>query len=634
MLDNETKKIIDTSRDILVGKLPAPNSQVEQITLAMLYKFMDDIDQEVIEFGGKAKYFTGIYEKYSWRTIMRKSVGAQGRMNLYIEALNNFMGNEQLPDTFREIFKKATVPFRDPEILTMFLTEINKMDYSKDSEQLGDAYEYLLSVLGSQGGLGQFRTPRHIIDYIVDEVDPLKTDKILDPSCGTAGFLISGYKHIIAKEDYVGISYDEKSRILSNITGYDIEPSMVKIAKMNMYLHGCASPDISEYDSLTFDDYWNEKFDVILANPPFMTPKGGISPHNKFRVKAKRAEVLFVDYILEHLRPNGRAGIIVPDSILFNPNANFYEVRKMLVEENNVYAVVSLPSGVFLPYSEVKTSILFIDKKIASLADNIIFVDIQSDGYSLGNARNERDDSDLVWAKDVISDWKKAVLENKEYVVDTLVSDRIKVVSKETIKDNRCYLMSKKYRNINVSVRNYDFVRLGDILEESKERVGKGEQMDAWSVSNRIGFVRGEELFSERVASEDVSKYKKVLPGYFAYNPARINVGSIAYNDSDETGCVSPMYTVFKVKNNCKINLKYLYAILKSNSMVKEYGENAYGSVRQQLRFSDLSEIFIPVLGGNEEKGVVQKIINIDERQKEINSLTDELNSQIDNLFD
>lgn len=179
MLNSETKRIIDSARDILVGKLPAPNTQVEQITLAMLYKFMDDIDQESLELGGVVNYFVGDFEKYSWREIMKKSVSSQNRMNLYIEALEKFYLHPSLPRTFKEIFKNATVPYRDPEVLTLFLKEIDKLNYG-DSEILGDGYEYLLSILGSQGELGQFRTPRHIINFMVDVVDPQKDETILD----------------------------------------------------------------------------------------------------------------------------------------------------------------------------------------------------------------------------------------------------------------------------------------------------------------------------------------------------------------------------------------------------------------------------------------------------------------------
>lgn len=298
MATQNFNKQIDAVRDTIVGKIPMLNSQVEQITMALLYKFMDDMDQESIDFGGNATFFSGDYEKYSWKRIMLNSKRAQERYNLYTEALEKFYINPSLPDTFREVFKNANVPYKDPETLTNFLRQINNNFDYKNSERLGDAYEYLLSLLGSQGDLGQFRTPRHLIDFIVDIVSPSKDDEILDPACGTAGFLISAYKYILAsnkdENEKNNLTFEEQKNILKNITGYDIEPSMVRIAEMNLFLHGASEPKIYEYDTLTMDDRWNDKFDVILANPPFMTPTGGIRPHNKFDINASRSEVLFV----------------------------------------------------------------------------------------------------------------------------------------------------------------------------------------------------------------------------------------------------------------------------------------------------------------------------------------------------
>ncbi|MEG0408955.1 MAG: N-6 DNA methylase, partial [Bacilli bacterium] len=264
MAKQNIMKAIDDLRATVVGKIPMPNSQVEQITLALLYKFMDDMDQSSIDFGGNATFFSKEFEKYSWKKIMSNCNSAQVRYNLYTEALEKFYAHPDLPDTFREIFKNATVPYKDAETLTNFLKIIDsEFDYS-DSEQLGDAYEYLLSVLGSQGDLGQFRTPRHIIDFIVELVDPDKNDKILDPACGTAGFLISAYKYILKQNtDKISgdkLTFDEKKDILKNINGYDIEPSMVRIAEMNLFLHGATEPKIFEYDTLTMDDRWNDKY--------------------------------------------------------------------------------------------------------------------------------------------------------------------------------------------------------------------------------------------------------------------------------------------------------------------------------------------------------------------------------------
>lgn len=391
MLDIKTKKAIDDARNILVGKIPSPNTQVEQITIAMLYKFMDDMDQEAIQLGGKATFFADDFSQYSWGTIMSKTLGAQERFNRYIEALEKFYSRPKLPQTFKDIFKNATVPYRDADVLTMFLRTIDEGLHYGDSEQLGDAYEYLLMILGSQGDLGQFRTPRHIIDMMVKIVDPQKGDLILDPACGTAGFLISAYKHILKSnmDEKPGdkMNFDERVKVLKSITGYDIEPSMVRIAEMNMFLHGATDPDIHEYDTLTMEDKWEEKFDIILANPPFMTPKGGVKPHKRFGIKANRAEVLFVDFIASHLKSEGRAGIIVPEGILFQAGTAYKELRKNLIE-NSLIAVISMPNGVFNPYSGVKTSVLFLDKKVAKEKKDVLFIEMNNDGYSLGTQRN------------------------------------------------------------------------------------------------------------------------------------------------------------------------------------------------------------------------------------------------------
>ena len=192
MLDSETKRRIDTARDILVGKVPDPKSQVEQITIALIYKFMDDMDAQSEEFGGKRTFFASEFERYGWAKLMRSGLGGFEMLNLYSEAIAKMPENPGIPLLFRNIFKNAYLPYRDPETLRSFLKIIDDFSYDH-SERLGDAFEYLLSVLGSQGDAGQFRTPRHIIDFMVAVLDPKKTETVLDPACGTAGFLISSY---------------------------------------------------------------------------------------------------------------------------------------------------------------------------------------------------------------------------------------------------------------------------------------------------------------------------------------------------------------------------------------------------------------------------------------------------------
>jgi type I restriction enzyme M protein len=404
MLDAETRRRIDSCRDILVGKVPDPKSQVEQITIALIYKFMDDMDAEAEELGGKRSFFAKAYAKYGWTKLMSPRLGGFEVLTLYSEAIATMTANPGIPALFRDIFKNAYLPYRDPETLKSFLKEIDGFSYDH-SERLGDAFEYLLSVLGSQGDAGQFRTPRHIIDFMVEVIDPQKHESILDPACGTAGFLISAWKHILRHNSgKQALKPAERQRLAANIHGYDISPDMVRLSLVNMYLHGFSDPHIIEYDTLTSDERWNETADVILANPPFMSPKGGIKPHKRFSVQATRSEVLFVDYMAEHLSPQGRAAIIVPEGIIFQSGTAYRKLREMLVK-NALVAVVSLPAGVFNPYAGVKTSILILDKRLAKTCDSVLFVKVENDGYNLGAQRRAVAGSDLTEAARVLRAW-------------------------------------------------------------------------------------------------------------------------------------------------------------------------------------------------------------------------------------
>jgi len=450
MLDNETKRRIDTARDILVGKVPDPKSQVEQITIALVYKFMDDMDKEAVELGGKPSFFTGDYERYAWSKIFDPRIGGHEMLGLYGEAIVKLNQNPNLPQLFRDIFKNAYLPYRDPETLKLFLKTINEFSYDH-SERLGDAFEYLLSVLGSQGDAGQFRTPRHIIDFMVQLANPQKHETVLDPACGTAGFLISSYKHILKENCKKNpgdlLNTEERKKLLTNFKGYDISPDMVRLSLVNMYLHGFVQPQIMEYDTLTSEERWNEYADVILANPPFMTPKGGIKPHKKFSVQSNRSEVLFVDYIAEHLTPTGRAAVIVPEGIIFQGATAYKALRKILVE-NHLYAVVSLPAGIFNPYSGVKTSILLMDRQLSKKSDSILFVKIENDGFGLGAQRREQTGSDLPDAVNVLKDYITTIRNNK---LDTFVVDEkpcgALLVKKEKLAENGEYnLTAEKYR--------------------------------------------------------------------------------------------------------------------------------------------------------------------------------------------
>lgn len=488
MLDNITKKNIDDCRDVLVGKVPDPKSQIEQITLALIYKFMDDMDKESVEkFKGKAKFFaapkkTGDpkideklidYSIYGWRKLFDPSLSGAEMLALYSDALEKLNTNPNIPELFRNIFKNAYLPYRDPSTLKLFLKYINEFEYSH-SEKLGDAFEYLLSVMGSQGDAGQFRTPRHIIDFVTACVNPQKNETVLDPACGTAGFLLSAYKHILNqntdKRQGDKLKPDDRKKLATNFAGYDISPDMVRLSLANMYLHGFATPQIYEYDTLSSEDRWQETFDVILANPPFMTPKGGIRPHKKFGVQANKAEVLFTDYIAEHLNSNGRAGIVVPNGIVATSQTAYNELRKHLVNDSLI-AVISLPAGVFQPYSGVKTSVLILDKRLSKKSQHILFLKIENDGFDLGSQRREHYKNDLPLALECLNKYKQALESStgdafNEVLATASYNDIALFVEKEKVLSNKDIALSPdKYKNDNYISHSYEMVRLGDCID-------------------------------------------------------------------------------------------------------------------------------------------------------------------------
>lgn len=464
MLTFDVKRKINTLRDILVGKVPDPKAQVEQITIALIYKFMDDMDIEGLEFGGTRQFFTGEYEKYAWTEIMKPENSGQQRAFLYAEGIEKMATNPNLPQLFRDIFRGAYIPYRDPDTMNMFLKEVSDFSYD-NSEDLGNAFEYLLSIMGSQGDAGQFRTPRHIIDMMVEIIDPKKNETILDPACGTAGFLISAYRHILAQnKDEDGkstLTADDRKRLTENFAGYDISPDMVRLSRVNMYLHHFTKPKISEYDTLTSEEKWDDCYDVILANPPFMTPKGGIMPHSRYRVKAKRSEVLFVDYIAEHLNPTGRAAIIVPEGIVFQSANAYKELRKYLVDDGLLYAVISLPAGVFNPYSGVKTSILLIDKSFARLKDEILFVKLNNDGFDLGAQRREIEGSEIPEIIRIVQKYH-ADLEPQTADDEILQHPLVNIASKEQISKQDYILVGERYSSNSIPEGKYKVVSLGD----------------------------------------------------------------------------------------------------------------------------------------------------------------------------
>lgn len=596
MMNFDIKRKINTLRDILVGKVPDPKAQVEQITIALIYKFMDDMDLEGAEFGGERVFFIGDYEKYAFSQIMLPENSAQDRLNLYAEGIDKMTNNPDLPKLFRDILRNTYIPYRDPETLNRFLKEIAEFSY-EDSEDLGNAFEYLLSIMGSQGDAGQFRTPRHIIDMMVEITAPQKNETILDPACGTAGFLISAYNYIkksnVDDNGNSTLGADDQKRITANFAGYDISPDMVRLSRVNMYLHRFTTPNISEYDTLTSLEKWDDTYDVIFANPPFMTPKGGITPHNRYRVSAKRAEVLFVDYIAEHLNPTGRAAIVVPEGIVFQSQTAYKNLRQFLVDDGYLYGVISLPAGVFNPYSGVKTSILLIDRTLAKAKDSILFVKLNNDGFDLGAQRREIKGSEI---PDVINIFK-------DYQDGKDVADRENVViaKKADIAGQDYILVGERYATNTALCGKWEMRKLEELCAEIKNGINVTQiDTDGKYRVTRI------QTISSGVVDLSKTKWTNDEPGENSF----MQDGDIllSHINSFEHLAKSAIYLSTTEKVVHGINLirlrpnktvilpKYLSYCLKSDRFIKTARTFAQRAVNQaSIKVSDLKAMRIPV---------------------------------------
>lgn len=609
---------IKSLRDIVWGVVTDPLSQIEQITLLIFIKLLSERHNELERLKAKKLIFTGEYASYHFDSLSRLS--GYELVDTARKAIESLYKNPNIDEPIRRLYERSYLQVNDPRVLSLLINEINKIDIAHID--MGDFYEHLLSVLGTQKEAGQFRTPRHLIEFIVDIVNPQIGERMLDPACGTAGFLTAAYTHIrdanTSQEARKSgsfldkLNFDQKTFLLNKtIFGFDIDPKMIKFAISNLYLHNIKNPNISQHNTLTSNDSWEEKYDVILTNPPFSTPKGGVKPTDRYTLDSKRTEVLFAEYVIEHLTLNGRAGVIVPEGIIFQSGKAYKELRKWLVENNYLYAVVSLPAGVFSPYAiNVTTSILLLDRERARQTDKILFCRVENDGFDLGAQRRPIDKNDLPEVLKVVKEYKA----NPDKPIDSTLAHF--VTKDKIIKSGDYNLTGDRYKEtISIANKKWPIIQLGNLLVEEKNRA-KEKKYPVWSVSNYLGFVLTNKYFDKQISSKDIKNYKKILKDYFAYNPSRINVGSIALNDKEEVGVVSPMYVVFSIADQKRLNPKYLFMLLKSKTFLEKVKQLSQGAVRRQLRFKDLREIEISL----PPLSVQQQIFDeIDSFQKVIN---------------
>ena len=449
MLVGEERNKVDQIWDTFwTGGLTNPLLVIEQFTYLLFIKQLDDMETEneanaaLLGFENEEKIFGPDQQEFRWSKFKNMSPSMQ--FKLMQDEIFPFIKNLHPDDeaSYTRFMKDATFQISAPDKLAKIIEGIDKLELDEEDSK-GDLYEYMLSKLASSKINGQFRTPRHIIKMMVEMAAPQPTDIIVDPAMGTAGFLVAAEEFM--RKNHGDMLLNDEQAAHFNTTmfhGFDTDPTMLRIGTMNMMLHGVKSPSIDYKDSLSKHNTDKEAYTLVLANPPF---KGSLDNEtvedSLLRVtKTKKTELLFLALFLRILKLGGRAAVIVPDGVLFGSSKAHQSLRKELVENNKLTAVVSMPSGVFKPYAGVSTAILFFTKTGAGGTDKVWFYDMKADGYSLDDKRQETEENDI---PDIIERYRH--LEQEEGRKRTEQSFFVPV---EEIRENGYDLSMNKYKEI------------------------------------------------------------------------------------------------------------------------------------------------------------------------------------------
>lgn len=410
---------VDQLMDALyAGGVNNPMDSVEQISYLLFLRLLSERDETLATLDKKYKrIFSGEWSRFAWGNFV--TLTGDELFNAVRGAIEHLHELPGLSETGQELFRRAYLRITDRPTLRFVVQGIHTIDLAahEGHDVKGDMYEYLLSKLAASGTNGQFRTPRHIIDLIVELVDPQPGQQICDPACGTAGFLISAFTHILRRHTK---PVDQKRGVLDGsllkpaqwkfleeqaFTGFDNDANMVKIAILNLYLHQLEKAHIAHWNPLTTGfggSYPGRLFDVILANPPFAgkVQDESILSDLNYKLNTRATELLFLKWFIDHLAPGGRAGVIVPNGVLFGSTNAATTLRKLLLTECDLQAVINLPSGVFRPYAGVGTAALIFAK--GGPTESVWFYDITADGFSLDDKRTPIERNDI---PDVIAKW-------------------------------------------------------------------------------------------------------------------------------------------------------------------------------------------------------------------------------------
>ena len=466
MITGELKSKIDRIWDTMwSGGISNPLSVIEQLTYLLFIKRLDELQtlkEAKAAHTGKpiqGSIFAPDQDRLRWSRFKEAAPEqmfetVRDGVFPFIKTLGQRGGTDgEDGSTYNHHMKDALFMMPTARVLANVVDQLDGIGMA-DSDTKGDLYEYMLGKIATAGQNGQFRTPRHIIKLMVDMTAPAPKDVICDPACGTAGFLIATSKYLVEHHSDT-IYKDTAARRRFNegtFHGHDFDNTMLRIGSMNMLLHGVENPDIRYRDSLAESDEDDaEKYSLVLANPPFAGSLDYESTAKDLQqvVKTKKTELLFLALFLRLLQTGGRAAVIVPDGVLFGSSKAHKTLRKILVEDQKLDAIVSMPSGVFKPYAGVSTAILLFTKTNSGGTDNVWFHDMQADGYSLDDKRTPQPDkSDLA---DILARWQKRDTEG-----DRARTDQSFLVPKAEIADNGYDLSINRYKEVEYEAVEYD----------------------------------------------------------------------------------------------------------------------------------------------------------------------------------
>ena len=472
MITGELRNKIDRIWEIFwTGGITNPLDVIEQFTYLLFIKQLDDVEttkENEANFLG-VEYetmFPGESQRYRWSKF--KNLGSADEMyELVSNKVFPFIKNlhQDGDSAYARYMGDAIFKIPTAAMLSKIVDGIDKLELGEEDSK-GDLYEYLLSKVATAGTNGQFRTPRHIIKMMVALVKPKPDDTIIDPAMGSAGFLIEAQKYL--RENHADMFLNQKLREHFNNTmfyGNDMDRTMLRIGAMNMLLHGVENPNISYRDSLSEQNTDEEKYSLVLANPPF---KGSldyeaVSADLLKITKTKKTELLFLALFLRILKKGGRAAVIVPDGVLFGSSNAHKQIRKEIIDNNKLDAVISMPSGVFKPYAGVSTAILIFTKTGSGGTDKVWFYDMKTDGRSLDDKRQPIAENDI---PDIIARYNNLEAEN-----DRKRTDQSFFVPVEDIIANEYDLSINKYKEVVYEAVQYESteVIMGKIEAIEKE---------------------------------------------------------------------------------------------------------------------------------------------------------------------